>query len=100
MMPRRRHHGMGARSVCVERARRPRAALDTGAVAFERGQLRLHLGQPVAVALHQECVVLDGEVAGRTLTVGVSQGPLQELMLVGQVPAFLARRSIRWPRLA
>ncbi len=101
MMPSRRHNGIG-RALGLRWSGPAGCAppSDDGAAAFERGQLRLHLGQPGAVARHQECVVLDGEVAGLALTVGVGQGPLQELTLVGQVPAFLARRAIRPPRLA
>ena len=45
-------------------------------------------------------MVLDGEVARITLSIGVGQGSLQELALVGQVPTILARRAARPRRLA
>ena len=89
-MPIRRHSGSGSRSGPATSG--SGAAAGRRARASEARQLRLHLGQPGRVPGHQDGVVLVGEVARLVLPVRVGRATPQEVALVGQVPALVARR--------
>ena len=81
----------------ADRVRRARAAA-AARLGAQRGELRLHLGQPGRVARHQDGVVLVGQVARLVLAVRVVEGAPQELALVGQVPALVAAADWSGPR--
>ena len=97
MMPSRRHSGIGRRSACAgcppaAGAARP---FDGAGAAASRVASSASTSASRGRRAPPAGVVLVGEVARLALTVGVGQGALQELPLVGQVPALVAGRAVR-----